>query len=211
MSGFLIWLSIESTIHFLSTLPTMALGKDVEILRVVTYNTQTVQAIGQTTGSSQALQRTTSRYYKFLMIVCLGSTIAIPSVLIFVIGLMYQDIGFYSQKLWEIALYILISCILSFFICHCYRYEAFELYFRHNAMQKRIMHSGWHNVVERWQIQNEDANMDTIKLFRKIPYVLPIADRIDRNVMWFVRKTYTVRRPPKDMEEELTPNNIENA
>ena len=187
---------------------TMSHGKDVEILRVVTYNTQTLRAIGKTTGTSHAVQSTTSRYYRFLMVVCLGSTIAIPSVLIFVIGLMYQDIGFSSQKLWEVALYILISCILSFFICHCYRYEAFELYFRHNAMQKRIMHSGWRNVVDRWQIQNEDANMDAIKLFRKIPYVLPIADRIDRNVMWFFQRTYTVTDPPK--AEELTPTNIEN-
>merc|ERR1719295_4011 len=108
----------------------MSHGNDMEILRVVTYNSQTVQSIGgNTTGASLVEQSATSRYYRFLVIVCLGSTIAIPSVLIFVIGLIYQDIGFASQKLWEIALYILISCILSFFICHCYRYEAFELYF----------------------------------------------------------------------------------
>eukprot|EP00484_Ammonia_sp_Unknown_P029711 CAMPEP_0197050714 /NCGR_PEP_ID=MMETSP1384-20130603/25553_1 /TAXON_ID=29189 /ORGANISM="Ammonia sp." /LENGTH=87 /DNA_ID=CAMNT_0042483163 /DNA_START=415 /DNA_END=678 /DNA_ORIENTATION=+ len=31
--------------------------------------------------------------------------------------------------------------------------------------------------------------MHAIARFRRLPYVLPIAKRIDKNVLWFVRKT----------------------
>lgn len=163
----------------------------VEILRVVTYNTETVSAIEDTTGSRNVISQSTSRYLRFLSVVCIGSTIAIPAVLIFIFGLVID-----IKSLWEMALYVLLSCALSLLIVHCYRYETFELYFRHKSIEKRIMCNGWSSTLERWLIQNEDANMDSIKKFKRVPYVLPIANRIDRNVLWFVRRTNSSLHSP---------------
>lgn len=164
-------------------------NEKVEILRVVTYNTKTVSRINNDDNSLRDSQR---KYFTFLMSICIGSTIAIASFITLWIGIIFPSIEIWSEKLWQMCLIIIISCILSMFICHCYRYETFELYFTNKLIQKRIIDAGWKNVIERMHIKNEDANINSIKLFKRIPWVLPIANRIDKNVLWFIRKTAVI-------------------
>ena len=162
----------------------MSTEPKIEILRVVTYNNNKLGG-GKRITSDNTIK---SGYFYFLLIICIGSTCAIPTFIIFVIGLIFPFITIASQSLWEIALYVIISYILSLLICHCYRYEVFELYFNKRSIQKRIMMYGWNEVMDRMHVHYEDA-LSTSKLFRFLPYVLMIANRIDKNVLWFVQKT----------------------
>ena len=173
----------------------------VEILRVVTYNSKTVSRINNVDNSLRDNQQ---KYFTFLVSICIGSTIAILSFIALWIGVIFPSIEILSEQLWQICLIIIISCMLSMFICHCYRYEAFELYFTNKLIQKRIIDSGWINVIERMHIKNEDANINSIKLFRRIPWVLPIANRIDKNVLWFIRKTAVITESEEiKLKEEI--------
>merc|ERR1711971_276177 len=136
-----------------------------------------------------------SGYFYFLLFIRIGSTCAIPTFIIFVIGLIFPFISIASQSLWEIALYFIISYILSLLICHCYRYEVFELYFNKSSIQKRIIMYGWNEVMDRMHIHHEDA-MSTSKLFRFLPYVLVIANPIDSLIPSTTRMQYLMSPRP---------------
>eukprot|EP01084_Bolivina_argentea_P236194 397219_1 len=166
----------------------MSNDSNIEIVHVVTYNKHSVNKIGKN-NIENSFKHNQSRYFNFLLLICIGSTITIPTIIIFFIGIIFPFISIASQSLWQIALYIMISCILSIIICHCYRYETFELYFNNNSIQKRIIDNGWSDVIEQMTMQIEDANINTIRRFKPLPYVLKIAHRIDKNVLWFVSKT----------------------
>eukprot|EP01083_Nonionella_stella_P139317 424776_1 len=178
----------------------------VEILRVVTYNTAKVHKMNLKNMDS-VLKDDQTRYFRFLLVICTGSTIAIPTTLIFFIGLIFPNISIASQSLWQLALYVLISFLLCTLFCHCYRYEWFELYLNNKSIQKRIKDNGWNNVIQRMSLQNEDANIKTITMFKRLPYVLWIANRIDKNVLWFLSKTNASKETtlPSDNDGNVEP------